>query len=163
MGVVAQGVAVSAEKSGRQGESDGVAAVQDGGQDAVAVVEEAETGVVPAPVDAVPLLALSLGQDSTVGLELLNEPVELLAGHAGQSRMVRCKRTLSHTRTIGPPRRLRTAADRAGRQEADAVGNLAAADLSQITRAVKRKLKMLQYRPEVIDGCLAGTDLALDT
>ncbi|WP_329056515.1 hypothetical protein OG511_02515 [Streptomyces sp. NBC_01453] len=70
---------------------------------------------------------------------------------------------MSHTRTIGPPRRLRTAADRAGRQEADAVGNLAAADLSQITRAVKRKLKMLQYRPEVIDGCLAGTDLALDT
>jgi transposase len=42
------------------------------------------------------------------------------------------------------------------------IGNLAAADLGQITRAVKRKLKMLQYRPEVIDGCLAGTDLALD-
>ncbi|MEU1182865.1 transposase [Streptomyces sp. NPDC005820] len=42
------------------------------------------------------------------------------------------------------------------------IGNLAAADLSQITRAVKRKLKMLQYRPEVIDGCLAGTTLVLD-
>ncbi|MEV6174938.1 transposase [Streptomyces sp. NPDC051954] len=42
------------------------------------------------------------------------------------------------------------------------IGNLAAADLSQITRAVKRKLKMLQYRPEVINGCLAGTGLALD-
>ncbi len=41
------------------------------------------------------------------------------------------------------------------------VGNLAAADLGQITRAVKRKLKMLQYCPEVIDGCLAGTSLAL--
>ncbi len=39
--------------------------------------------------------------------------------------------------------------------------NLAAADLGQITRAVKRKLKMLQYRPEVVDGCLASTDLAL--
>jgi hypothetical protein len=38
----------------------------------------------------------------------------------------------------------------------------AAADLGQITRAVKRKPKMPQYRPEVIDGCLAGTDLALD-
>jgi hypothetical protein len=38
----------------------------------------------------------------------------------------------------------------------------AAADLGLITRAVKRKPKMLQYRPEVIDGCLAGTDLALD-
>ncbi|WP_370468473.1 hypothetical protein [Streptacidiphilus sp. P02-A3a] len=41
------------------------------------------------------------------------------------------------------------------------IGNLAAAELSQITRAVKRELKMLQYRPEVIDGCLAGTGLPL--
>lgn len=40
------------------------------------------------------------------------------------------------------------------------IGNLAAADLEQITCAVKRKLKMLQYRPEVIDGCLSGTGLA---
>lgn len=43
------------------------------------------------------------------------------------------------------------------------LGNLAAADLSQATRAVKRRLKMLQYRPEVIDGCLVGTGLALST
>ncbi|MEU1446241.1 hypothetical protein ABZ504_36470 [Streptomyces mirabilis] len=42
------------------------------------------------------------------------------------------------------------------------IGNLAAADLSQITRAVKRNLKMLQYRPRVIDGCLTGTGLVLD-
>ncbi|MFE4256964.1 hypothetical protein ACFRU3_47690 [Streptomyces sp. NPDC056910] len=41
------------------------------------------------------------------------------------------------------------------------IGNLAAADLGQVTRAVKRKLKMLQHRPEVIDGCLAGTGLTL--
>jgi hypothetical protein len=41
------------------------------------------------------------------------------------------------------------------------IGNLAAADLGQVTRAVKRKLKMLQYQPEVIDGCLAGTGLTL--
>lgn len=41
------------------------------------------------------------------------------------------------------------------------IGNLAAADLGQVTRAVKRKLKMLQYRPEAIDGCLAGTGLTL--
>nr|WP_236067317.1 DDE endonuclease [Streptomyces brasiliscabiei] len=43
------------------------------------------------------------------------------------------------------------------------IGNLTAADLSQITRAVKRKLKMLQYRPEVFDGCLADTTLVLGT
>ncbi|MEU2657917.1 hypothetical protein ABZ615_21645 [Streptomyces sp. NPDC007325] len=42
------------------------------------------------------------------------------------------------------------------------IGNLAAAELGQIARAVKRKLKMLQYRPEVVNGCLAGTGLALD-
>ncbi|WP_233227469.1 transposase [Streptomyces sp. I4(2020)] len=41
------------------------------------------------------------------------------------------------------------------------IGNLAAADLSQIARAVKHRLKQLQYRPDVIDGCLAGTGLAL--
>ncbi|GGV08247.1 hypothetical protein GCM10010275_55600 [Streptomyces litmocidini] len=41
-------------------------------------------------------------------------------------------------------------------------GNLTAADPGEITGAVKRKLKMLQYRPEAIDGRLAGTDLALD-
>nr|WP_198358235.1 transposase [Streptomyces fildesensis] len=41
------------------------------------------------------------------------------------------------------------------------IGNLAAANLGQITRAVKRKLKMLPYRPGAIDGCLAGTGLNL--
>ncbi|MET7674510.1 hypothetical protein ABZX94_06745 [Streptomyces seoulensis] len=37
------------------------------------------------------------------------------------------------------------------------IGNLAAADLGQITRAVKRRLKQIQYRPDLVDGCLAGT------
>ncbi|MFE5894776.1 transposase [Streptomyces sp. NPDC056462] len=41
------------------------------------------------------------------------------------------------------------------------IGNLAAAELGQVTRAVKRNLKMLQYRPDVIGGCLAGTGLTL--
>ncbi|MER5201501.1 transposase [Streptomyces sp. NPDC002884] len=42
------------------------------------------------------------------------------------------------------------------------LGNLAAADLAQITRAVKRKLKQIQYRPDLVDGCLAGTGLTMD-
>ncbi|MFB7031783.1 MULTISPECIES: transposase [unclassified Streptomyces] len=42
------------------------------------------------------------------------------------------------------------------------IGNLAAADLRQITRAVKRRLKQIQYRPDVVDGCLVGTGLSLD-
>ncbi|SEM25608.1 hypothetical protein SAMN05414137_121171, partial [Streptacidiphilus jiangxiensis] len=38
---------------------------------------------------------------------------------------------------------------------------LAAADLSQITRAVKRRLKRIQYRPDLVDGCLTATGLIL--
>ncbi|MFE4922322.1 transposase [Streptomyces sp. NPDC056661] len=41
------------------------------------------------------------------------------------------------------------------------IGNLAAVDLSQITSAVKRRLKKIQYRPDIVDGCLAGTRLLL--
>ncbi|MFI8346896.1 IS630 family transposase [Streptomyces sp. NPDC085596] len=42
------------------------------------------------------------------------------------------------------------------------IGNLAAADLSQITSAVKRRLKRIQYRPALADGCLAETGLIMD-
>ncbi|MFE2853622.1 transposase [Streptomyces lavendulae] len=42
------------------------------------------------------------------------------------------------------------------------IGNLAAADLGQITRVVKRRLKQIQYRPDLVDGCLAGTGLIMD-
>ncbi|MFB7336065.1 transposase [Streptomyces adustus] len=42
------------------------------------------------------------------------------------------------------------------------IGNLAAASLADVTRAVKRRLKGLRYRPDVIDGCMSGTGLALD-
>jgi transposase len=42
------------------------------------------------------------------------------------------------------------------------IGNLAAANLGQITPAVKHKLKQVQYRPDLIDGCLAGTGLIMD-
>jgi transposase len=41
------------------------------------------------------------------------------------------------------------------------LGNLAAADLAEITRAVKRRLKQIQYRPDLVDGCLAGTGLIM--
>ncbi|MEU8882776.1 transposase [Streptomyces hydrogenans] len=42
------------------------------------------------------------------------------------------------------------------------LGNLAAADLGEITRAVKRRLKKIQYRPDLVDGCIAATGLSLD-
>jgi transposase len=41
------------------------------------------------------------------------------------------------------------------------VGNLAATDITEVTAAVKRRLKSLQYQPRLIDGCLAGTGLVL--
>ncbi|MFG2266563.1 transposase [Streptomyces sp. NPDC048720] len=40
------------------------------------------------------------------------------------------------------------------------LGNLAAADLGEITRAVKHRLKKIQYRPDLIDCCLVGTGLS---
>ncbi|MEU9543515.1 hypothetical protein AB0E09_33570 [Streptomyces mirabilis] len=39
------------------------------------------------------------------------------------------------------------------------IANLAAADLGQITRVVKRRLKQIQYRPDLVDGCLVSTGL----
>ncbi len=43
-----------------------------------------------------------------------------------------------------------------------AMVNFAAADLDGLVRIVKRKLKKIQYRPRLIDGCLAGTGLTLE-
>ncbi|MFI8275538.1 hypothetical protein ACIGBH_11605 [Streptomyces sp. NPDC085929] len=42
------------------------------------------------------------------------------------------------------------------------IGNLAATNLDQLARAVKRSLKQIQYRPHLVDGCLAATGLILD-
>lgn len=36
------------------------------------------------------------------------------------------------------------------------IGNLAAANLDQMARAVKRSLKQIQYRPALVDGCIAS-------
>ncbi|MFF8281058.1 transposase [Streptomyces lateritius] len=43
-----------------------------------------------------------------------------------------------------------------------AIGNLAAANLDQMARAVKRSLKQIQYRPTLVDSCIAATGLSLD-
>ena len=43
-----------------------------------------------------------------------------------------------------------------------AMVNFAAADLDGLVRIVKRKLKKIQYRPHLIDGCLAGTGLKIE-
>ncbi|MFG2695900.1 transposase [Kitasatospora sp. NPDC048407] len=42
------------------------------------------------------------------------------------------------------------------------IANLAAADLDQLARTVKRSMKQIQYRPYLIDGCLAATGLIMD-
>jgi hypothetical protein len=41
------------------------------------------------------------------------------------------------------------------------IANFAAADLDGLVRIIKRKLKKTQYRPHLIDGCLAATGLTL--
>ena len=43
------------------------------------------------------------------------------------------------------------------------MANFAAADLDGLVRIVKRKLKKIQYRPHLIDGCLAATGLAIQS
>lgn len=42
------------------------------------------------------------------------------------------------------------------------IGNLATADITDVTTAVKRRLKGLRYQPSLVDGCLTGTEFALD-
>ena len=43
-----------------------------------------------------------------------------------------------------------------------AMANFAAADLDGLVRIIKRKLRKIQYRPHLIDGCLAGTGLKIE-
>jgi transposase len=43
-----------------------------------------------------------------------------------------------------------------------AIASFAAADLDALVRIVKRKLKKIQYRPHLINGCLAETGLTLE-
>jgi transposase len=42
------------------------------------------------------------------------------------------------------------------------VANLAAANLDHLVRVVKRRLKRIQYRPHVLEGCLAEAGLTLE-
>jgi hypothetical protein len=42
------------------------------------------------------------------------------------------------------------------------MANFAAADLDGLVRIVKRKLKKIQYRPHLIDGCLTATGLRIE-
>ncbi|WP_331747320.1 hypothetical protein OG365_40255 (plasmid) [Streptomyces sp. NBC_00853] len=42
------------------------------------------------------------------------------------------------------------------------IGNLAATNLDQMAKAVKRSLKQIQYRPHLVDGCLTGTGLTMN-
>jgi transposase len=42
------------------------------------------------------------------------------------------------------------------------IANFVAADLGDLVRIVKRKLKKIQYRPRLIDGCLTPTGLTIE-
>ncbi|TVZ90431.1 hypothetical protein [Streptomyces sp. BK340] len=42
------------------------------------------------------------------------------------------------------------------------LADIAAADLAHLTRVIKRKLKKIQYRPHLIDGCLPPAGLIMD-
>jgi hypothetical protein len=42
------------------------------------------------------------------------------------------------------------------------MANFAAASQAGLVRIIKRKLKKIQYRPHLIDGCLAATGLRIE-
>ena len=42
------------------------------------------------------------------------------------------------------------------------IANFAATDLDGLVRIIKRKLKKIQYRPHLVDGCLAATGLIIE-
>jgi hypothetical protein len=42
------------------------------------------------------------------------------------------------------------------------IANFASADLAGLVRIIKRKLKKIQYRPHLINGCLATTGLRIE-
>ncbi|MBX7554407.1 hypothetical protein K1Y78_42355 [Streptomyces sp. tea 10] len=42
------------------------------------------------------------------------------------------------------------------------LADFAAADLTHLTRVIKRKLKKVQYRSHLVDGCLPPTGLTMD-
>ena len=42
------------------------------------------------------------------------------------------------------------------------LADFAAADLDHLVKVTKRKLKKIQYRPHLIDGCLAATGLIIE-
>lgn len=43
-----------------------------------------------------------------------------------------------------------------------ALANFAAADVDGLVLIIERKLKKIQYRPRLIDGCLAATGLTIE-
>ncbi|MBC2906874.1 hypothetical protein H4N64_36210 [Streptomyces sp. PSKA01] len=45
---------------------------------------------------------------------------------------------------------------------AQELAHFAAADLTHLTRAIKRKPKKIQYRPHLVDGCPPPTGLTMD-
>ena len=72
-------------------------------------------------------------------------------------------RTRNGCGCTGCPRTRRTLIPRraSGRCSSGPI-NFAAADLDGLVRIVKRKLKKIQYRPHLIDGCLAATGLRIE-
>lgn len=79
-------------------------------------------------------------------------------GRIGRTPVVRVRRL--------PTVHLRAGPQPAGRHLAAGqsdVGNLAAADLGQITRAVKHGLEQFQHHSDLVDSCLDGTGLTMDS
>jgi hypothetical protein len=79
---------------------------------------------------------------------------ELADFAAGNTEWLRIYRMLAYAPDLNPVEGIWSLLKRS-------VANFAAADLNGLVRIIKRNLKKIQYRPHLIDGCLAATGLAI--
>ena len=83
-------------------------------------------------------------------------PAPELADFAGENRAwLRIYQLPAYTPDLNPAEGIWSLLKRS-------MANFAAAGLHGLVRIIKRKLKKIQYRPHLIDGCLAGTGLTIE-
>ena len=80
---------------------------------------------------------------------------ELAEFAAGNKEWLRVYRLPAYTPDVNPAEGIWSLLKRS-------MANFAAAGQASLVRIIKRKLKRIQYRPHLIDGCLASTGLTLE-
>ncbi|GGY10725.1 hypothetical protein GCM10010358_74060 [Streptomyces minutiscleroticus] len=87
-----------------------------------------------------------------LNVHLVKEPADFAEEHKD---WLRISRMPSYAPELNPAEGIRSLLKRH-------LADFAAAGLSHLTRVIKRRLKKIQYRPHLIDGCLPPTGLIMD-